>query len=702
MQMRYLLSIIICAFCACAGSINATKAAVADFQNVRVYSENKLDRLYKDAAEKLADTIRQNPKAVILLPTGVTPAKMYKAFVEIYKKDRRLNLRRVRFFNLDNYVGLSNDHPLNYAYYMDDYFYGPLRAIDPARAPSLSNVYIPRVTGDQTPDEAALAYKKDLAKAVESNPEKTIDLAVLEVGEAYSVQVNNKTILRGGHIAFNEPGAHADRSVHAIHLTSKAKSDMLFRFSTLRVLQENGVMTSDFQTKVPDEAITLGIADILQAKEILALAIGENKAPVIENVFEKPIASNFPASYLQNHDNTHWLLDSATASLISYRPWQNAKMNAAKYPTKWLWRAGLDIIKKMNIPLNKVSLQQFIQMGIPAKAIELYTSPHTGETGLQALISDYQQAIIEDASPNKLPKDKKILIVSPHPDDDVICMSATIKKLLERGNDIQIVYVVHGENAVRDTLPAFQKLQQEITHKNPQMSPRSVVVEAKARVREEEAIQATTRLGVSSKNLHFFRAEYYYRRGVMNITPITRRDLLHMQELLLTVKPEVIFFAAEDDPHGANGLARKLVAQAVDAVDDQGGQDPTQIGLAPGLQFYGYRGAYSNWNLDAPNSLVIVPFDNAMIAIKMSAIRDHASQLNPLYPSYDPRPFYQRAADRNSEVAHLLNLILKGIDVPAAKMPAAELFYQFDRKEFLRRYYPSPAASRRPLPQGER
>ena len=227
---------------------------------------------------------------------------------------------------------------------------------------------------------------------------------------------------------------------------------------------------------------------------------------------------------------------------------------------------------------------------------------------------------------NTLPCNKTILVISPHPDDDVISMGATLQKLVKQGNDVHVVYVVTGHNAVRDG-----KTQQD-----------------KTAIREKEATAAATHQDIKSENLHFFRADYYMRRGMPGVDPLSDQDLSRMTSLITALKPEVIYFAAEEDPNGAHGLSSTLVARALAKLT----YDKVQI--------LGYRGAWSEWDLTDPHDLEVVTFTPQEMNRKIESIKKHVSQLNPVYPGADPREFYERAADRNKcageQFAQIMNL----------------------------------------------
>lgn len=582
------------------------------FSNVDVFEENSLNKLYETVADEIINVVKEKPNALIVLPTGSTPVKLYKVLVERFKKAQNLDFSNVQFFNLDEYVGLEENHPLSYEYYMNTYFYGPLRKIDEKRAPQPQNCHFPKVLKEATPEEAAQQYENKLQEAITHNQSNAIDLVILGVGGAYPETTPlKKVILKGGHIAFNEPGTPLTTRTHVVTLTDKTRLDTGFRFSSLKSMIKEGEFNDRFSTDVPKQALSMGLANILEAQRIIVLATSDDKAPVIERALMHPENDDFPASHLQRHQNVHWYIDQPAATLIE---------DQERYYNK--------------APQNLAEI------------------------------------LINKAKDEQLPENKSILIVSPHPDDDVICMSATLEKLLTKRNNIHVVYAVTGSNAVRTTDKTYQEVFPLVDKEHTTLPIEERIQLAKQRAREVEATNATAILGLNSDNLIFFKAEYYKRRGLPGINALQARDLNRMKDLLKEKNPDIIFFAAENDPHGAHGLSTQLIAQTIKSMPN-----------AQRIHFYGYRGAYAEWPLHTPHSLMIVSFNELEMERKISAIRAHTSQLDPLFPSFDPRPFWQRAYDRNKESGKKLSQLTK-----AAFSPYAEVFKHFSLDEFLAQY----------------
>ena len=226
------------------------------------------------AAEVVAARLRAKPDAVLLLPTGTTPLGMYRRLAELHAEEG-LSFARATFFNLDEYLGLAPDHPASYHVYMEENFYGLVDA-DPAR------VHVP---DGSAPDPEAECERYEAAIRQAGG----VDLAVLGIG-------------RNGHIGFNEPGAPFDSRTRVVRLAE----------STRRV------NAADFEgSRAPEKAITVGMATIFEAREVLLLASGANKARTVAAALGGEISESVPASMLRRHPNATFLLDQEAATALS-------------------------------------------------------------------------------------------------------------------------------------------------------------------------------------------------------------------------------------------------------------------------------------------------------------------------------------------------------------------------------------------------
>jgi glucosamine-6-phosphate deaminase len=598
---------------------------------VHVYGEENVQRLYDETLKFFLKVVQDNPKAVILLPTGSTPKPFYKKLIAAFKADPKLDLSGVAFFNLDEYVGLPAVHPLSYHYYMEKNLYGPLRSIDSNRAPRKTDTYIPQVTPGVSPEVSIRAYGELFRQTVACRG--GLDLAILGVGGAYPVRYKDGSLgIKGGHIAFNEPGSKVSQAAHLVQLTEKTRKDTAHRFKSLENLVRLGVLDASLSTEVPTHALTLGLKEILQADKILLLAVGEEKAPALEKAFLSPRNSDIPVSFLVGNPKVLWLLD------------ENA---SARLP---------DFIRTQ----------------------DHYTSIPKGR-----LSETVKQAVIK--TDQLFPKGENVLILSPHPDDDVISMGAAIEHLKQRDCTVYVAYAVTGTNAVRPKGEMFEKGVERVVEAlgaeetSVEGFYPTVETRAKAWVRRQEALRATAFFNIPPENLHFLACDYYARRGMPGVKALTENDLKKMIDVISLSSAKHIFFAAENDPFGAHGLSTELLAKALKKMPDLK------------VTLWGYRGAYGEWPLRESKHLSIIPFDQDLMTLKVRAIKAHTSQLNPLYPSFDPRDFYERATDRNhafaQQVSKVIGHTLLTMDVgPQRPAQYAEAFRRFSKKEFIQRY----------------
>ncbi|HOW28962.1 MAG TPA: 6-phosphogluconolactonase [Elusimicrobiota bacterium] len=648
------------------------------YDPARVYVEPDHQSLGERAAEEVLAAVRAHPDAVIILPTGSTPIPMYRSLIRRFKEDPTIDLSKVSFFNLDEYIGLSPDHPLSYRFFMDKVFYEPLDKIDRRRAPKVREV--PVVQPGKTAEESVRQYEELLRNAILSTGRAAADLVVLGIGGAYPVMDDQDNFVRmeGGHIGFNEPGPETNdlTPAHVAVLSKKTIKDTGFRFSNIRSRPDG----DRYSSQVPTRAMTLGIADILHSHKILFMANGEEKAFVVRQTYDKAPSPDFPASYLKKHKNVVWILDRDAGSQLPHvrTPWRvSARPVWSVDMIRHAWVEIMSRYPRMTVAGLKGRWAQ--RAGIPFGIIRQFG----GIARMKKDLSSFLRRSLTTANDSLLPRNQTVLVTSPHPDDDIITMAATIRKLVERGNIVHISYMVSGENAVRDADSAaiLSTLTAEFAQAHAGSVPteeelKDLRTEAKKQVRENEAMSAIRRLGIDMTRVrfHFMRLPYYYMRGFVDMPPLDPElDVEPVRRLLNDVSPDYLFYSAEQDPHGAHGLAADVLRKAL---------DHPECRVSETLQVWGYRGAYKEWPLyENPDNLVVVPFTKAEMDVKTQAIAAHQSQLNPMFPSFDRREFWQRARDRNRETGRMLEQL--GYLNDRITDWNAEVFRIFSPAEFL-------------------
>lgn len=644
--------------------------------NIKVFDRD--GQIAAEVGERIIATVRSKPNAIIGIPTGSSPLKVYAYLIKRYQDDKTIDFSQVRFYNLDEYDGsLEKDHPLSYLFYSQKVFYEKLDAIDPNRAPQKNNRNVPSIyyfreqlsverldisaeaksgadeflkkykknhkdvpwkSADELHElfQAAILYRQKLGKEISENGSE-IDFLLLGVGGAYPLDEGG---LAGGHIGFNEPGSKATDVVRVIDLTPKTIKDTGFRFSNVRY-REDG---KGFSHKVPLLAITMGIADFLKAKEIAVIATGEEKSIVMQNAWERDPDPLFPVTYLKKHPNVKWYLDKDAASKLPHAiaPW-TINPRDFNWTKPNIRKAAFNILKAH--PKWKVSdlnEKAFKDAGVPSSILSRFGGIKTIKKDLKRYL---EKNIFGKDNDGLLPRNEKIVLFSPHPDDDVITSAALLELLAARGNEVHVVYLVAGENGVRDTdaEEIMGHLKKDGFYGNH--SDEELLKEAKTQVRENEA-QAAVKLLSPKIQTHFLRLPYYYHRGFVDQDAISEEnDVDPVYQLLNNINPRFIFFSAEQDPHGAHGLGTKVIQKAIKKL---------LSGKEKNIKFVGYMGAYEEWPMQDNGPLLVVPYGKKTWKVKKKAIRKHKSQLNPLFPSFDRREFWQRARDRNGEMGRLL------------------------------------------------
>ena len=292
------------------------------------------------------------------------------------------------------------------------------------------------------------------------------------------------------------------------------------------------------------------------------------------------------------------------------------------------------------------------------------------------------------------PYPKRILIFSPHPDDDVISMGGTFARLVEQGHEVHVAYQTSGSIAVFDDyiyqqmdiatsftklvdgdLPAmenaFLQIKQAIANRKPGDEEARYLLQFKAALRRAEARGACRFIGVPEERVHFLNLPFY-ETGKVKKNPLSQADVDIIVDLLRKVQPHQIYAAGDlADPHGTHGVCLDAILRAYNIIDrDEWFKD---------CNTWWYRGAWMEWEVEKVD--MAVPISPAELSIKRKAIYKHGSQNNgPAFPGDDPREFWQRAEDRNRNTADLYNRL------GMAEYEAMEVFtrYKHDHGDSLK------------------
>jgi glucosamine-6-phosphate deaminase len=599
---------------------------------------------YKEAEKLIALEIvqlikkkkKENKLAVLGLATGSTPTKIYKELVRMHKEEG-LSFENVVSFNLDEYYPMQPDALQSYVRFMREHLFDHID-IKP------ENVHIP---DGCIPKNKILEYCRDYEAKIESFG--GIDLQILGIG-------------RNGHIGFNEPGSAIDSPTRSITLA----------YTTLKDA------ASDFygENNVPQRAITIGVATILKAKRILLLALGEGKSKIIKQAIEGEVSSLIPASFLQMHTNTIAILDNASSADLKRveAPWLFESCDWTN--DKLVRKAVLWLCQKVEKPILKLTEKDYNENGM----IDLLVEEESASKINIKIFNDLQHTITgwpggkpgaDDTNrPERAdPYPKRVLIFSPHPDDDVISMGGTFMRLVDQGHEVYTAYQTSGCIAVHDDdvlryldfvkdfgyeydinkkfLDDFYKnIKESLHHKTPGDTDTKEVQLMKTIVRRGEAKAACRFVGVKPENV-FFLDMPFYDTGAVVKKELSEKDVEIIVELLKKLKPHQIYAAGDlSDPHGTHRVCQDAIFKAVQRLKNETWIKDCYIWL--------YRGAWQEWNIADVD--MAVPLSPDELSKKRKAIFKHQSQKDKaLFPGFDDREFWQRAEERNRKTALLYN-----------------------------------------------
>ena len=595
------------------------------------------------AARDIADLIRrrnaEGRACVLGLATGSTPTRLYEELVRLHQEEG-LSFQNVVTFNLDEYFPMQPQSLQSYVRFMHEYLFDHID-IRP------ENVHIP--DGTVPPEqvgEFCRRYEEQIQQA------GGIDLQVLGIG-------------RTGHIGFNEPGSGPASRTRLITLDHITRTDA----------------ASDFygEENVPRRAITMGVGTILEAREIVLLAWGEGKAAVVKRMVEGEMTDSVPATYLQRHPHVRVSLDQAAAAELTRvkTPW------LAHVPCNWqeaaqVRKAVTWLARTRQKPILKLTEEEYNEHGLS----ELLAASGSAYAINIKVFNELQHTITgwpggkPDADDTHRPEraqpaHKRVLIFSPHPDDDVISMGGTLLRLVDQGHEVHVAYQTSGNIAVFDdeairfadfvaeydeafslagAPPAdnlYRRVAETLKSKPPGQVDTEEVQQIKGLIRRGEARSALRYAGLDPDERAHFQDLPFYETGRVRKKPLGEEDIRITMGLLNQIQPQQIYAAGDlSDPHGTHRVCLAAIFEAVRRLKAAGTPwlDDCWVWL--------YRGAWQEWDVDQIE--MAVPLSPAELTRKRRAIFKHQSQKDrPLFPGADQREFWQRAEERNRVTAQL-------------------------------------------------
>ncbi|WP_205513789.1 glucosamine-6-phosphate deaminase [Longitalea arenae] len=604
---------------------------------VRIYPDLKEGS--KFAAREIADLIRNKQAAglpcVLGLATGSTPRSMYAELVRMHKEEG-LSFKNVISFNLDEYYPIENDALQSYNRFMHTHLFDHID-IDP------KNIHIPN---GEVPKEKIKAHCLEYERMIEDAG--GIDLQVLGIG-------NN------GHIGFNEPGSSIGSRTRLVTLDTSTRIANSHEFANI--------------SEVPRLAITMGISSILKAKRILLMAWGPAKAAVVQKAVEDNVTEQIPASLLQQHNESLFILDEAAAAeLTRYKsPWLTGDL---EWTPKMIRKAVVNMALKVNKPLLSLTNIDYRDNGLGDLLVEkgdayeinlqVYYMLRDSITGWPGGKPDLH---LPNHPERTKPYPKRCVIFSPHPDDDIISMGGTFQRLHDQGHDVHVAYQTSGNIAVTDEFVTrfmdfavgfedmfgvdskkskaiLEQARQYLRFKKSNQIDTPEIRSVKGLIRRCEAKATCRYVGIKDENIHFQNLPFY-ETGTIEKKPMGEEDVILTIELLRSIKPHQIYCAGDlADPHGTHKVCLDIVFESLRRIKAAGDE------WVKDCWVWLYKGAWQEWDLSEIE--MAIPMSPDQVMKKRFGIFIHQSQKDMVpFQGSDSREFWQRAEDRNANTANL-------------------------------------------------
>lgn len=584
-------------------------------------------------ASAIAKAIRKSQSKgnhiVLGLATGSSPIHLYEELIRLHNEEN-LSFHNVYSFNLDEYYPMQPNASQSYVQFMKEQLFDHIDIPE-------DQIHVPDGTLE-------LEEVEDYCKSYEAKIKDLggLDIQVLGIG-------------RTGHIGFNEPGSDMTSHTRLVRLDSitlqDAKDDFIDAEST------------------PFRAITMGINTIMKAKKIYIMAWGQHKADVVKKAAEGPITSLVPSTFLQKHPNTEFLIDKPAAEKLTKvaQPWL---VGMCDWSDDLIFRAVVWLSQKVDKPILKLTDEDYNEHGLGELLIQ-YESGYdininifnrlqhtiTGWPGGKPDTDDTTRP--ERAKPSK----KRVIIFSPHPDDDVISMGGTFLRLVEQGHDVHVIYQTSGNIAVHDhdalryiefykefskqfnvsdkpTAKLMKELASDFDSKNTFTSQKLRIV--KGLIRRGEARAGARFCGLDDDHIHFLDLPFY-ETGKKRKSPLGERDIQLTTDIIKKIKPHQIFSAGDlADPHGTHRVCLNVILESLNRLKVESWIKNCWLWL--------YRGAWHEFPINEIQ--MAVPLSPGELLRKKKAIFMHQSQKDsPPFPGEDDREFWQRAEDRNRKTA---------------------------------------------------
>lgn len=573
------------------------------------------------------------------LTTGSSPVALYKELVNLYNEGK-VSFKNVEIYSIDEYYPAPQDsQSRNRRLYQDLVAHVDVKP---------ENVHVPKL-----PESLDIESVTEFCANYDAMA-TGLDLLVMGTGEK-------------GQVGFNEAGASENSRTRTVLLPYSSRKRQAKNFA--------GILSS-----TPDKAIALGISTMMSAKKIYLIGWGEDKADVVKKIVEDKMDASCPASFLQRHDNISFYVDENSASLLTRNvaPWL---VGPCEWTPKFIRKAVVWLCEQVHKPVLKLTQGDYLANGlgelleqhgpydqINIKVFNDLQHTITGWPGGKPGADDTTRPVPSSPFP------KRVVIFSPHPDDDVISMGGTFIRLAEQGHDVHVAYQTSGNVAVHDDVvlqhmdaanelgfgDRFDEVKEIIASKKPGQPEPRALLELKGAIRRAEAKSAVRSFGLNDKtNCHFLNLPFYETGGIKK-GERTQEDIDIIVALLQKVQPHQIYLAGDlADPHGTHRVCTEAVLEAINQLQGEAWLKECHVWL--------YRGAWMEWELGKVD--MAVPLSPDEVIKKRHAIYRHLSQKDIVpFPGEDPREFWQRAEERTQNTARLYD------ELGMAEYQAIEVF----------------------------
>jgi glucosamine-6-phosphate deaminase len=588
-------------------------------------------------AQEIAALIKSrqatNQKVVLGLATGSTPKYLYAELIRLHKEEG-LSFKNVVTFNLDEYYPIEPDALQSYNRFMREQLFNHIDIPE-------GNYFIPDGT---VPKEKVKEYCAAYERRVEEAG--GIDIQILGIGT-------------NGHIGFNEPGSNLSSHTRLVTLDNSTRMANAFEFANM--------------SQVPRLAITMGLSTIFKAKRIVLLAWGTHKAKIVRRAVEGHATDQVPASLLQQHPDCAFVIDEQAAEELTRNkePWLTGD---CEWTPAMRRKAVTGLALKLNKPILMLTDSDYNENGLNDLIVQ-YGSAYELNieefNGIRDTITGWPGgkpgAQLPSHPERSEPQHKRVIIFSPHPDDDIISMGGTFIRLHEQGHDVHVAYQTSGNIAVTDEFvlrfidfavgfegmfdidrskssQILEDAKAFLRVKKPSQKDTPEIRAIKGLIRRGEAKATCRYVGIPETNIHYQNLPFY-ETGLVEKKPMSEADIQITVDLLREIKPQQIFCAGDlADPHGTHKVCLDIIFAALDRLKHEDFMKECWVWL--------YKGAWQEWNIHEIE--MAVPMSPDQVLQKRLGIFIHQSQKDVIpFQGTDVREFWQRAEDRNANTAQM-------------------------------------------------